>query len=69
MKNNLPLIAIVVIALSIQGYSQHAAKVTTLKKVAAIDLPGPPGKRFDYLTIDFDDNYLRHRISPPDCFM
>jgi len=25
---------------------------TTLKQVATIDLPGPAGKRFDYLTID-----------------
>ena len=30
----------------------------TLKKVASFDLPGPGGKRFDYLTIDNDDNYL-----------
>src|SRR5258708_25989060 len=30
----------------------------TLKKVAEFDLPGPPGKRFDYLTIDEDDHYL-----------
>ena len=30
----------------------------TLRKVAEIDLPGPPGKRFDYLTIDPDDRYL-----------
>src|SRR5258708_40378366 len=32
--------------------------VPTLKKVAEFDLPGPPGKRFDYLTIDEDDHYL-----------
>ena len=31
---------------------------TTLKQVAVIDLPGPVGKRFDYLTIDYDDVYL-----------
>jgi DNA-binding beta-propeller fold protein YncE len=31
---------------------------TTLKKVAEFDLPGPPGKRFDYLTITPDDHYL-----------
>jgi YVTN family beta-propeller protein len=30
----------------------------TLKQVAAIELPGPPGKRFDYLTIDSDDDWL-----------
>ena len=29
-----------------------------LKKLAAIDLPGPSGQRFDYLTIDYDDHYL-----------
>src|SRR5881227_3292460 len=34
------------------------ASVQTLKKVAEFDLPGPPGKRFDYLTIDSDDHYL-----------
>jgi YVTN family beta-propeller protein len=31
---------------------------TPLRKIAEFDLPGPPGKRFDYLTIDEDDNYL-----------
>jgi DNA-binding beta-propeller fold protein YncE len=30
----------------------------TLKKITTFDLPGPAGKRFDYLTIDEDDHYL-----------
>ncbi len=30
----------------------------TLKKVTEFDLPGPTGKRFDYLTITPDDHYL-----------
>lgn len=29
-----------------------------MKKVREFDVPGPPGKRFDYLTIDADDGYL-----------
>jgi len=38
--------------------SAAAASGTTLKQIAAFDLPGPAGKRFDYLTIDYDDGYL-----------
>lgn len=34
------------------------AEGQTLRRVAAFDLPGPSGKRFDYLTIDQEDNYL-----------
>ena len=29
-----------------------------LKRLAVIELPGPSGVRFDYLTIDYDDHYL-----------
>jgi DNA-binding beta-propeller fold protein YncE len=30
----------------------------TLKKIASIDLPGPRGQRFDYLTVDDEDHWL-----------
>lgn len=30
----------------------------TLKKIGIIDLPGPKGQRFDYLTMDDEDRYL-----------
>lgn len=47
------------------------ARGTTLKKIAEFDLPGPGGKRFDYLTIDRDDHYLildldTHRAYTPE---
>src|ERR1700751_818071 len=29
-----------------------------LKRLASIELPGPSGQLFDYLTIDYDDHYL-----------
>jgi len=41
------------------SYTVHAAATSgLLKQVAVIDLPGPGGKRFDYLTIDPDDHWL-----------
>ncbi len=50
------LLIMVVAALTLATQAQ--TPVPTLKKVAEFDLPGPPGKRFDYLTIDPDDHYL-----------
>src|SRR5579872_364588 len=35
-----------------------AAFGAALKSVSSFELPGPVGKRFDYLTIDYDDHYL-----------
>ena len=36
----------------------RAGGTLPLRKVAEFDLPGPEGKRFDYLTMDADDHYL-----------
>lgn len=40
------------------GLAPMSAAAQTLKQVAKFDLPGPAGKRFDYLTIDEYDHYL-----------
>src|SRR5712691_2631771 len=40
------------------GLLATGATGRTLKLIAKFDLPGPGGKRFDYLTIDEDDHYL-----------
>jgi YVTN family beta-propeller protein len=41
-----------------RGGAQPAADRPLLRQIAEFELPGPPGKRFDYLAIDEDDNYL-----------
>jgi DNA-binding beta-propeller fold protein YncE len=43
--------------LTLSGFSSNASG-QTLKQVTKFDLPGPGGKRFDYLTIDEGDHYL-----------
>lgn len=45
-------IAFVVLALGADLWPQ------SLRKVGTIDLPGPKGQRFDYLTTDDEDHYL-----------
>src|SRR5260370_14102146 len=45
-------------ALLFTGLLSTMASGQTLKKSAHFDLAGPPGKRFDYLTIDADDHYM-----------
>jgi YVTN family beta-propeller protein len=44
------LLGLLVLGLSLFGQ--------TLRQIATIDLPGPKGQRFDYLTIDPEDHYL-----------
>jgi len=43
---------------SVVGVTAAATPDEPLRKIAEFELPGPSGKRFDYLTIDDDDNYL-----------
>ena len=52
------LLQIVLIVLAFGPGSQAQNSSPTLRKIAEFDLPGPPGKRFDYLTIDPDGHYL-----------
>src|SRR6516164_6690562 len=49
---------IVTLAFSVLASVVATAPPALLTKVAAFDLPGPGGKRFDYLTLDPDDHYL-----------
>ena len=55
-KTVLLLMAALILGFGTTGPTQAAGP--TLKKISAFDLPGPAGKRFDYLTIDQDDHYL-----------
>src|SRR5215471_17414819 len=52
------LLPIISMVLTFGSRLQAQNSSPTLKKVAEFDLPGPSGKRFDYLTIDPDDHYL-----------
>lgn len=48
---------IAVLFLLISAFSP-CARGQTLRQVGKFDLPGPAGKRFDYLTIDDEDHFL-----------
>ena len=52
------LIAFTGIAFAIHENKPRGSSDHKLKQIAAVDLPGPAGKRFDYLTIDYKDHYL-----------
>src|SRR5215831_3950952 len=58
---NTLLIAAIVVGLWVvasRGLAQPPVGGPSLRQIAAFKLPGPPGKRFDYLTLDEDDHYL-----------
>ena len=50
------LVIAIIVAFARTGTAQSGGSM--LKKVAEFDLPGPGGKRFDYLTVDPEDHYL-----------
>jgi DNA-binding beta-propeller fold protein YncE len=58
MQKIVLIVAMCVSAIFIRPTKSQTGGGQTLKKVAESDLPGPGGKRFDYLTIDSDDHYL-----------
>ena len=47
MSGGLVMLALLSCSLSVSGQ--------TLKKIAVVDLTGPKGQRFDYLTMDEED--------------
>jgi YVTN family beta-propeller protein len=57
MRRRNLIIFLMIVAMGTLGGSVKPG-TTTLKKVTEFDLPGPAGKRFDYLTITPDDHYL-----------
>lgn len=57
MPKGLLLTAVVTIFALAPG-TQAQLPTPTFRKLAEFDVPGPLGKRFDYLTIDPDDHFL-----------
>jgi DNA-binding beta-propeller fold protein YncE len=58
MRKIVLIIAVCAGVIFIRPTNSQTSGGQTLKKVAEVDLPGPGGKRFDYLSIDSDDHYL-----------
>jgi hypothetical protein len=63
MQRRTFIFILVIVAAGALGRSAKPG-TTTLKKVTEFDLPGPAGKRFDYLTIAADDHYCYRRTLP-----
>lgn len=48
------LVALVVLGLSVTAAQKSSGQ--SLKRIGLIELPGPKGQRFDYLTMDDEDH-------------
>ena len=59
-NSSIPLALLAVIVVIAPRFAPPAAPLFSkpLKQIASIELPGPAGKRFDYLAIDPEDHYL-----------
>jgi hypothetical protein len=49
---------VVTLTLVATPHSRAQTSGPSLRKITEFDLPGPPGKRFDYLAIDSEDHHL-----------
>jgi len=58
MRRKIQSVPCILFCLTLVIFFSHPVFAQTLKQIAKFDLPGPPGKRFDYLTVDPDDRYL-----------
>jgi DNA-binding beta-propeller fold protein YncE len=54
----LEIIISIVVLFVFGAPSSSCVRGQTLKQIAKFDLPGPEGKRFDYLTVDDEDHFL-----------
>jgi len=53
-----PLITAAIALLGLNMTVSAQVPAQALKRIGSIDLPGPKGQRFDYLTLDEEDHYL-----------
>ena len=58
MSNKLAFCALLSGVMAACSADNAADEVPALRQIGSIELPGPPGKRFDYLVIDYDDDWL-----------
>ena len=58
MRSVLSLKQLFVLTLAVSSLAVAPSFAQSLKRVGTIDLPGPKGQRFDYLTMDDEDHYL-----------